>query len=122
MNDFNQKPVTAEARVLVHQVVDRLLDYNPMRTTQETTGNKPTFSVDIDGFNAQIRVSIIKDGFPVLGERLKDVKYYSAYLCEDESNSADGIKESLGEILTRMEEVYNKWQEQKGNKYEDKQN
>lgn len=120
MSDFNQKPVTADVRALVHEVVDRLLDYNPTETTQETTDNKPTFYLDINGYSARIQVGIIKDGFPIIGN-LKDVKRYGACLCEDDFHSAEGISEDFGEILTRMDDVYNQWQ-QKGSNNENKQN
>ena len=49
MKDFIEKPITAEVRALVHEIVDRFLDYNPTVTQQEDTGSKPTFFLYFSG-------------------------------------------------------------------------
>lgn len=122
MENFNQKSITAEVRALVHEVVDRLLDYNPTETTRETTGDKPTFWMELNGYSARMQVSAVKDGFPSDSNPLKDVKRYETQLCEDDSNTNKGIEENLGDILKRMDEIYAQWNKQEENEYENKQN
>lgn len=119
MSNFNQKPVTAETRALVHKVVDRLLDYNPTETTQKATGNKPTFFVDIFGSTPSLIVRTSPNGFAP-GAEYADIG--SVTLTESKYRTTGEIYSELVSVLKSMDEFYNKWQEQKGNKNEDKQN
>lgn len=104
MKDF-EKPITAEVRKLVHEIVDRFLDYNPTMTRQETTGSKPTFFLDFEGTICTLAVRTYVNGYSSNSE--------CEYLTEvqgDKLNGKDTLTHLQG-ILKRMEEIYNDWYE-----------
>jgi len=104
MKDF-EKPITAEVRKLVHEIVDRFLDYNPTMTRQETTGDKPTFILNLEGTICTLAVRAYANGYIYTSE--------CEYLTEvqgDKLNRKDTLTRLQG-ILKRMEEIYNDWYE-----------
>lgn len=104
MIDFNEKPITAEVRALVHEIVDRFLDYNPTSTKQETTGDKPTFFLNFEGTICTLAVRTYADGYIYTSE--------CEYLTEvqgDKLNRKDTLTHLQG-ILKRMEEIYANWE------------
>ena len=104
----NEKPVTAEVRALVHETVDRFLDYNPTVTQQEDTGSKPTFFLYFSGHTAALYVNIYANGWDQ-GGKSED---FDIYLSEsDYSGTATEIQGELASVLRRMEEVYGVWYE-----------
>lgn len=108
MKDFIEKPITAEVRALVHEIVDRFLDYNPTVTQQEDTGSKPTFFLYFSGHTAALYVNIYANGWEQ-GGKSED---FDIYLSESEyTGTADEIQNELVSVLKRMEEVYTDWYE-----------
>lgn len=105
MNDFIEKPITAEVRALVHEVVDRFLDYNPTRTRQEITGSKPTFFVTLWGHICTFEVSAHVNGYgnDSKHEYLTDFAGMDLY--------AEDSLTQLKSVLERMEEIYTAWYE-----------
>lgn len=108
MENFIEKPITAEVRALVHETVDRFLDYNPTVTQQEDTGSKPTFFLYFSGHTAALYVNIYANGWEQ-GGKSED---FDIYLSErDYSGTATEIQGELASVLRRMEEVYGVWNE-----------
>lgn len=108
MNDFNEKPITAEVRALVHEIVDRAMSYNDTKTGQELTSGKPTFFVRFAGHTAALYVDIYANGWNQGGKS----EGFDIYLSESEYNgTADEIQSELVSVLKRMEEVYTTWYE-----------
>ena len=104
MKDFIEKPITAEVRKLVHEIVDRFLDYNPTITRQETTGDKPTFFLNFEGTICTLAVRAYANGYIYTSE--------CEYLTEvqgDKLNRKDTLTHLQG-ILKRMEEIYASWE------------
>lgn len=108
MSDFNEKPITAEVRALVHEIVDRAMSYNDTKTGQELTSGKPTFFVRFAGHTAALYVDIYANGWDQGGKS----EGFDIYLSESEYNgTADEIQNELVSVLKRMEEVYTTWYE-----------
>lgn len=108
MNDFNEKPITAEVRALVHEIVDRAMFYNSTKTGQELTSGKPTFFVRFAGHTAALYVDIYANGWDQGGKS----EGFDIYLSESEYNgTADEIQNELVSALKRMEEAYDVWYE-----------
>lgn len=108
MNDFNEKPVTAEVRALVHEIVDRAMSYNSTSTRQELTGTKPTFIVRFYSHVAILDVDIYPDGYKCEGT----LEFFRVHLCEEVGyRTVDDIQNKLESVIKRMEEVYDVWYE-----------
>lgn len=105
MNDFIEKPITAEARALVHEIVDRFLDYNPTKTKQETTGSKPTFLVNLWGHICTLEVSSYVNGYGNDSKHEYLTDFAGVSLCKEDSLT------QLKSVLERMEEIYTAWYE-----------
>ena len=106
MSNFNEKPITAEARALVHEIIDRFLDYNPTMTRQEDTGSKPTFFLYFSGHIGTLEVHTYATGYG-------DSECECEYLTEVQGDKLSG-KDTLTQlqgVLNRMEEIYNDWYE-----------
>lgn len=101
MNDF-EKPITAEVRALVHEIVDRFLDYNPTKTMRDITGDKPTFMVRFSGHVSYLSVDIHEGGW----EPDSEGESFNIPLCDNER-----VKKRLTAILDCMEEIYSDWEE-----------
>lgn len=109
MNDFNEKPITAEVRELVLRIMERAMFYNSTRTEQEFTNNKPTFFVYFAGHTAILCVDIHKNGWI----SKDDPEEFMIYLTErgGYTGTADEIQDKLISVLKRMEEAYDVWYE-----------
>lgn len=108
MNDFNEKPITAEVRELVLRIMERAMFYNSTSTEQKITGNKPTFFVKFSGHIATLEVDIHTSGWnsqcnsEEFAIRLVEVGY---------NGTPDDIRSKLESVIKRMEEVYDVWHE-----------
>ncbi len=108
MSDFNEKPITAEVRALVHEIVDRAMSYNSTSTRQELTGNKPTFIVRFYSHVAILDVDIYPDGYKCEGT----LEFFRVHLCEEVGyRTVDDIQNKLESVIKRMEEAYDVWYE-----------
>ena len=108
MNDFNEKPITAEVRELVLRIMERAMFYNSTKTGQELTSGKPTFFVRFAGHTAALYVNIYANGWES-GNKSED---FDIYLSESEyTGTADEIQNELVSVLKRMEEAYDVWYE-----------
>ena len=108
MNDFNEKPITAEVRELVLRIMERAMFYNSTKTGQELTSGKPTFFVRFAGHTAALYVNIYANGWES-GNKSED---FDIYLSESEyTGTADEIQNELVSVLKRMEETYDVWYE-----------
>mgnify|MGYP003372196986 CR=1 FL=1 len=104
MKDFIEKPITAEVRALVHEIVDRFLDYNPTRTNQETTGDKPTFFIDLSGHLCTLEVSAHANGYSNNSECEHITDFAGVDLYEEDTLT------QLQGVLNRMDEIYKDWE------------
>lgn len=108
MNDFIEKPITAEVRELVLRIMERAMLYNSTKTGQELTSGKPTFFVRFAGHTAALYVDIYANGWDQGGKS----EGFDIYLSGSEYNgTADEIQNELISVLKRMEEVYDVWYE-----------
>lgn len=108
MNDFNEKPITAEVRALVHEIVDRAMSYNSTSTKQDFTGDKPTFFVSFAGHTACLYAEIHANGW----EPEDKSEDFIVRLSEREYNgTCEDIQTELVSVLKRMEKVYTTWYE-----------
>lgn len=106
MENFIEKPITAEVRELVLRIVERAMFYNNTQTQQPITSGKPTFFVRFAGHTAALYVNIYANGWDQ-GGKSED---YDIYLSErDYTGTADEIQDKLISVLKRMEEVYKEW-------------
>ena len=108
MENFIEKPITAEVRELVLRIVERAIFYNNTQTQQSATSGKPTFFVRFAGHTAALYVNIYANGWEQ-GGKSED---FDIYLSErDYTGTADEIQNELISVLKRMEEVYTAWYE-----------
>lgn len=105
MENFIEKPITAEVRALVHEIVDRFLDYNPTRTRQETTGSKPTLFVTLWGHICTLEVHAHANGYSNDSECEYLTDFSGVDLYEEDTLT------QLQGVLNRMDEIYNDWYE-----------
>ena len=105
MDDFKEKPITAEVRALVHEIVDRFLDYNPTVTQQEDTGSKPTFFLYFSGHIGTLEVHAHANGYSNDSKCEYLTEFLGAKFCEE------GTLSQLQGVSNRMDEIYNDWYE-----------
>ena len=106
MENFIEKPITAEVRALVHEIVDRFLDYNPTVTQQEKTGSKPTFFLYFSGHIGTLEVHAYANGY---GDSECGFEYLTEFL--GAKFYEEGTLSQLQGVSNRMDEIYNDWYE-----------
>lgn len=107
----NQKEdfsVTPEIREMVHEIVDRFLDYNPSATEVDKTGDKPTFYINLSGHICAIDVRCNTKGY-----KYQDRVSESVYLTPLPGVALNNERtlNQLRNVLVRMDEIYNNWEE-----------
>ena len=106
MENFIEKPITAEVRASVHEIVDRFLDYNPTVTQQEDTGSKPTFFLYFSGHIGTLEVHAYANGY---GDSECGFEYLTEFL--GAKFYEEGALSQLQGVSNRMDEIYNDWYE-----------
>ena len=108
MNDFIEKPITAEVRELVLRIMERAMFYNSTSTEKKCTGDKPTFFVKFSGHIATLEVDIHTNGW----KPQCNSEEFTICLVEIGYNgTSDDIQNKLESVIKRMEEVYDIWYE-----------
>lgn len=104
---MNEKPMDCKVRELALRIFERAMFYNNTSTTQELTGNKPTFFVNFLGHTAGFELDIAVDGYT----RSRKLERHVVYLTEGEYRPLEEILTELEYILHRMQAVYDDWYE-----------
>ena len=106
---IEKKPITNEARQLVHHIVDKMFDYNNTPTRQEITGDKPTFFVELNGHCGDIDVHCYPNGYREGTGSVWCGNDTVHSLCEDEYTTEEEILADLNRIIADMDRYYNDW-------------
>lgn len=105
---IEEKPITNEARQLVHHIVDKMFDYNNTPTEQELTGDKPTFYVVLSGHIGAIDVYCNPNGYRDVWEQ-NYCGQHNTRLCGNWYKAEKEILADLNRTIADMDRYYNDW-------------
>ena len=106
---IEEKPITRKVMDEVLRITEKAMMYNNTPTTQEYTGDKPTFFVELNGHCGDVAVHCYPKGYMENAENVwcgGDIQFN---LCEDEYTTEEEILADLNRIIADMDRYYNDW-------------